>query len=155
MHAPARIEPKNAADYFEVLTRAVFQAGISWRVVESKWSGFREAFGGFDPERIGAFGEEDVERLANDRRVIRNHRKLEATVDNARTMAEIDREYGGFGRWLASHHGYEDLAADLKARFRFVGDTAAYYFLYVVGEAVPTPDEWKASHTRGGGYQRS
>ena len=51
MHAPERISPTNLGDYLDVLTRAVFQSGISWRVVEAKWPGTREALCNFDPEQ--------------------------------------------------------------------------------------------------------
>jgi DNA-3-methyladenine glycosylase I len=141
---PRQIEPKTLADYFEVLTKAVFQSGISWRVVEAKWDGLREALGDLDPERVAALGPPDVDRLMEDARVIRNRRKLEATVDNATEMLALAEEYGDFKRYLRSHGGFEATAADLKRRFRFLGDLGAYYFLHVVGEEVPPHEEWRA-----------
>jgi hypothetical protein len=144
MQPPKKIEPKTLADYFEVLTRAVFQSGISWRVVEAKWDGLREALGGFDPKRIAGFSPADVDRLMDDARVIRNRRKLEATVDNATEMVAVADEYGDFKRYLRSHGGFDETTADLKRRFRFLGDLGAYYFLHVVGEEVPPHEEWRA-----------
>jgi 3-methyladenine DNA glycosylase Tag len=87
-----------------------------------------------------------------DPRVIRNRAKLEGTVDNAQTLLELDREYDGFQRYLRSHGGFDQTVADLKRQFRFLGDTGAYYFLYVVGEQVPPHDEWADS--RGAGTTR-
>jgi DNA-3-methyladenine glycosylase I len=145
-----QIEPKTLADYFEVLTKAVFQSGISWRVVEAKWDGLREALEDLDPERVAALGPPDVDRLMEDARVIRNRRKLEATVDNATEMLALAEEYGDFKRYLRSHGGFEETAADLKRRFRFLGDLGAYYFLHVVGEEVPPHDEWRARREAGG-----
>ena len=81
-----------------------------------------------------------------DRRVIRNRAKLEGTVDNAQTLLELDAEYGGFRRYLRSHGGFDATVADLKRQFRFLGDTSAYYFLYVVGEHVPPHEEWSPLH---------
>ena len=52
MQPPAQITPTKLADYLDVLTRAVFQSGISWRVIEAKWPGTREALNEFDPERL-------------------------------------------------------------------------------------------------------
>ncbi len=150
MEAPKQIRPEGLADYLEVMTKAVFQSGLSWRVVDAKWDGFREAFEGFDPERVAELRPEDVDRLAADTRIVRNRRKIEATVENAATMLDLDREHGGFGTWLRSHRDYEDTAADLVRNFRFLGDTGAYYFLHVVGEPVPRHEEWVASR-RGGG----
>jgi 3-methyladenine DNA glycosylase Tag len=144
--APKRAKPRDLAGYLEAITRAVFQAGISWRVVDAKWPGIRDAFAGFDPARVAALDPADIDELMQDTRVIRNRAKLEATVDNAQTLLELDAEHGGFARYLRSHGDYEATVADLKRQFRFLGDTGAYYFLHVVGEKVPAHDEWAASH---------
>ncbi len=144
--APEQIEPASLADYLEVLTRAVFQSGLSWRVVEAKWDGFREAFEGFDPRRVADFTPDDVDRLAADTRIVRNRRKIEATVDNAVEMVALDNEHGGFRNYLRSHGGFEDTVADLRRHFRFLGETGAYYFLYVVREEVPSHEDWLAAH---------
>ena len=146
MQAPEQIVPKKLADYLDVLTRAVFQSGISWRVVEAKWPGTREALHGFDPERLADLTPDDVDRLAEDSRLIRNRRKIEATVANAQTMLDLDREYKGFKRYLGTFGDYDAVAADLIKRFKFLGGTGAYYFLHVVGEKVPPHEEWMAAH---------
>jgi 3-methyladenine DNA glycosylase Tag len=145
MHAPERVSPKILADYLDVLTKAVFQSGISWRVVEAKWPGTREALYGFDPERLAELTPDDVDRLAEDRRLVRNRRKIEATIVNAETMLELEREYGGFKRYPASFRDFDAASADLVKRFKFLGATGAYYFLYVVGEPVPPHEEWMAA----------
>jgi 3-methyladenine DNA glycosylase Tag len=105
--APKQIQPQGLGDYFEVLTKAVFQSGMTWRVIESKWDGFRAAFEGFDPEKVSQFSPEDVDRLTTDTSIVRNRRKIEATVDNAVELVALDREYGGFQRYLRSHGGFE------------------------------------------------
>ena len=64
MQAPTQITPAGLSDYLDVITRAVFQSGMSWRVVEAKWAGFREAFAGFDPAVVAAYTDDDVERRA-------------------------------------------------------------------------------------------
>ena len=146
MQAPKQIEPSKLADYLEVLTKAVFQSGMSWRVIEAKWDGFREAFADFDPARIAAFTGDDIDRLAEDTRIIRNRRKIEATVTNAETMLALDEEPGGFTGWLRSHAGFDATVAALRGEFRFLGDTGSYFFLYVVGERVPPHEEWMKAH---------
>ncbi|HEX9236060.1 MAG TPA: DNA-3-methyladenine glycosylase I [Actinomycetota bacterium] len=146
MEAPKQIKPKGPADYLEVMTKAVFQSGISWRVIESKWDGFRQAFFGFDPEKVADLDPPDVERLAEDTRIVRNRRKIEATVANAQTMLDLAKQHGSFKRYLGSHGGFEETLADLRKRFKFMGDTGAYYFLYVVGQPVPSHEEWMAAH---------
>lgn len=142
---PRKIKPKSLADYFEVMTKAAFQSGISWRVVEAKWDGFRKALKGFDPGKVANFTPRDVDRLAEDTGIIRNRRKIEATVENAETMVALDRDHKGFARYLRSHGGFEETVTDLRKQFRFLGDTGCYYFLYVVGEKVPGHEEWAAS----------
>jgi 3-methyladenine DNA glycosylase Tag len=138
---PKRARPRSLSGYLEPLAHAMFQAGISWRVVQAKWDGIKDALYGFDPERIAQLGPSDIDALMDDRRLIRNRKKLEALVDNAQTMLELDREHGGFRRYLESLGGYDETVADLKRQFRFIGGTGAYYFLYVVGEDVPSRGE--------------
>jgi DNA-3-methyladenine glycosylase I len=147
VEAPAKITPRGLADYFEVLTKAVFQSGISWRVVEAKWPGFRQALHGFEPAAVARLTPADVDRLLEDTGIIRNRRKLEATIDNAVEILALDKEYGSFKRYLRSHGGFEETVTDLRRRFRFLGDLGAYYFLYVVGEKVPSHEEWTASRS--------
>ena len=139
---PKRAKPRNLAGYLEVMARAMFQAGISWRVVDAKWDGIKEALDGFDPERLASLGQKDIDALMADPRVIRNRAKLEALTDNAHTLLELDSQPGGFRRYLRSHDGYEATVKDLKREFRFLGDTGAYYFLHSVGEEVPSHSEW-------------
>ena len=146
--APERIEPRGLADYLEVITKAVFQSGMSWRVVEAKWDGFRAAFHDFDPAWVAALSPPDVDRLAQDTRIIRNRRKIEATVHNAEELVELERQYGSFRDYLRSHGGFEATVADLRGRLKFVGDTGAYYFLYVVGEEVPPHQEFRRSRAK-------
>jgi 3-methyladenine DNA glycosylase Tag len=141
--APTKIEPTKTADYLEVLTKAVFQSGISWRVIEAKWSGFQEAFFRFDPKKIARLSERDVDELAQDTRIVRNRKKIEATIDNAVEMIAIEKEFGSIRDYLRSHGSFEATVADLRKRFRFVGETGAYFFLHVVGEKVPSHEEWQ------------
>jgi DNA-3-methyladenine glycosylase I len=129
--------PDDLSGYLDALSRVMFQTGISWRVVEAKWAGIREAFDGFDPEKVAAMGEADVDRLMGDSRVIRNRRKLEAVVSNARRMLEVDAEHGGFARYLDSLGDFEAARKDLRKRFAFVGDAGAWFFLWSVGRPVP------------------
>ncbi len=140
-----KIHPQGLADYLEIMSKSVLQTGISWRVVEAKWPGIKEAFKGFDPARLARFTPRDIDLLVNDARVIRNRRKIEAIADNAQRMLDLDKEYGGFRKYLRSFHSYEALAQDLKKQFRFLGDWGVYAFLWVVGEKVPPWEEWNAS----------
>ena len=149
MEAPKQIRPKRLNDYLEVMSKAVFQTGISWKVIEAKWPGFKDAFFDFDPVRIAELDPPDVDRLSEDTRIVRNRKKIEATVHNAQTMLDLEGEHGSFKKYLGSHGGFEETVDDLRRRFKFLGDTGAYYFLYVVREPVPPHEEWMASHRSG------
>jgi Methyladenine glycosylase len=144
---PKRIRPKSLADYLEVLSQIAFQAGLSRRVVEAKWEAIRKAFHGFDPDRVARMTPRAVDKLVADERVIRSRSKIEATIANAETLLELDEEYRGFKRYLRSHDGFESTVKDLRRRFKFLGDSGAYRFLWIVGEDVPSYQEW--SHSRG------
>src|SRR5258708_6394514 len=141
---PPRHRPKDLAGYLEALSRPVFQAGISWRVIDNKWDGIREAFARFEPSLVADYGHDDVKRLLADPRVVRSKAKIEATIDNAQALIELDAEHGSFDRYLRSHEGFEAAVADLKSQFRYIGDSGAYHFLWSVAEPTPPYEEWFA-----------
>lgn len=87
----------------------------------------------------------EIDQLTEDTRVIRNRRKLEAALNNAQKLLELDAEFGGFRKYLASHSDFSSLDKDLRKQFKFLGEMACYYYLYVVGEEVPDHEEWQAS----------
>lgn len=143
MEAPKQITPTKLADYLEVLTKAVFESGMSWRVIEAKWPGFQQAFHGFDPARIAALSPDEVDALTDDTRIVRNRRKIESTIHNAATMLDLEREYGSFKAYLDAQGDFSSRVADMRRRFKHVGAFGAYYFLYVVGEPVPDHHEFR------------
>jgi DNA-3-methyladenine glycosylase I len=149
MHSPAKMDVKGLPDYLAALSIAVFEPGLNWRVVESKWPGITDAFDRFDVRTVAAYSAADEDRLLADPRVIRNHKKIEAVIHNAREMLALEGEGGGFVRYLRSKGSYEELASDLKARFHFLGDTGVYHFLYTVGEPVPSWEDWMGTHSTG------
>jgi len=140
--APEQITPQRLGDYLEVMSKAVFQSGISWRVVNAKWPGTREAFRDFDAAAVASLTELEIAEIAQDTRIIRNRKKVEAIVDNARRMIDLDEAHRGFGNYLTSHGGFEETVKDLRKNFRFVGETGCFYFLYVVRQPVPEYEDW-------------
>ena len=145
MPEPDRIQPKRLGDYLEIMTKAVFQSGISWKVVESKWPGIKGAFRDFDAEAVSETSEQALDDLCQDTRVIRNRRKLSAIVSNAQRIVGLDEEHGGFQKYLRSHDDFTATVPDIRKQFKFMGDTGIYFFLYVLGEDVPPHGEWFAS----------
>nr|WP_269799805.1 MULTISPECIES: DNA-3-methyladenine glycosylase I [Pseudofrankia] len=82
---------RDTVGLFERLSLEAFQSGLSWLTILRKRDGFRKAFAGFDPAAVAAFGEADVERLLLDASIVRNRRKIEATVVNARAILALER----------------------------------------------------------------
>jgi 3-methyladenine DNA glycosylase Tag len=114
-------------------------------VIESKWEGFREAFAGFDPHAVSQFGPDEVDALAQDTRIVRNRRKIEATIENAQTLVALDEDTpGGFRAWIESHDDFESKLDALRKNFKFLGDFGAYYTLHVVKVPVPPYEEARA-----------
>ena len=99
--------------YFERLTLEAFQSGLSWLIILRKREGFRAAFDGFDPERIASYGPRDVDRLLADATIVRNRRKIEATVTNARALLALEAAEGAgaLQRLMEAHRPSE---ADLR-----------------------------------------
>ncbi len=145
---PKQIEPESLGDYLEVMSKAVFQSGMSWRVVEAKWPGIRSALRGFDAYDVADMRDEHVDALVQDTRVIRNRRKLDAIVGNANRLVQLERQHGTFQEYLRSHADFDATVKALRKDFKFLGEMGCYYFLYVVGEPVPSYEEWCASRGR-------
>jgi 3-methyladenine DNA glycosylase Tag len=142
MAIPEVIQPESLADYLEVMSRAVFQAGLKWSLIEAKWPAFQRAFCNFDVEKVASFTDEDIERLSQDESILRSPKKITATVEHARTILELDRKHNGFANYLRSFSDYDKLSKSLKKNFKFMGEMNAYYFLFRVGEPVPAFDDW-------------
>jgi DNA-3-methyladenine glycosylase I len=123
------------------MSRAVFQSGMSWKVVTAKWPTTLKAFHGFDIDKVAEMTEDDIDALANDTRVIRNRRKLEAIVGNARRMIELEQEHGTFQGYLRAHGDFAATVKAMRKDFKFLGETGIYFFLHVVGEEVPPHEE--------------
>jgi 3-methyladenine DNA glycosylase/8-oxoguanine DNA glycosylase len=137
-----RIATPSLSDYLAVMSRAVFQAGLSWAAIDRQWVALCDAFGGFDPSRVARYRDEDIRRIMAHPGILHSERKIRATVANAQALLELDRAHGGLRTYLRSHGSYGELTADLRAHFKNVGDISAYYFLYRVGEDVPAFGRW-------------
>ena len=129
--------PRDDRRYFEQLTKAIFQAGLSWPTVESHWPAFSEVFHGFDPRQVAAMTDQEISDAEENPRIIRNHRKIEATVASAAAVNEVVAQYGSFDAYLRSFDSPEKEITDLKQRFTGLGDFSAWWFMHSVG--LPTP----------------
>jgi 3-methyladenine DNA glycosylase Tag len=139
---PLVLSNPSLADVLDVMSRAVFQAGLSWAQIGRHWDAYRKAFSGFDPQTVAAFTEFDCDRALEEPGVLKSPRKVKATIANARALLAVTEEFGSFGAYVASFRSYDAVARDLKRRFSFMGAMNAWYLLFRLGEPVPRFEEW-------------
>lgn len=141
-------------ELFAMLILEGMQAGVSWDLILEKEANFRSAFDGFDPKIVAAYDEKKVASLMQDSGIIRNRRKIEAAIENARAFLKVKEEFGSFDAFIWSFTGgrtvdhrlqdgdrmppkdelSERVSEELKRRgFRFVGPTIVYSYLQGVG----------------------
>ncbi len=134
---------------FERMSLEAFQSGLSWAIILRKREGFRAAFAGFDPAVVADFGDDDVARLLGDAGIVRNRLKIEATIQNARGIVDLDTSFSdllwsfapddppvprALGDVPATTAASTAMAKELKRRgFRFVGPTTAYALMQATG----------------------
>ena len=137
--------PKDDAEYFERMTKTLFTAGLSWTMVETKWPNFRKAFAAFSPEKVAKMTQKDVKSLMSNDGIVKNERKIKATINNANEFLKLKKEFGSFRGYLDSEGKDEaKLQSDLQERFQHVGPSTARMFLWSVGhELTPTTEEKK------------
>lgn len=134
---------------FEKLSLEAFQSGLSWRTILTKRPAFREAFLGFDFDKVAKFGPQDVDRLLQDAGIVRHRGKIDAVINNAKRAQELVLEEGSLAAFVWRHEPTTTphephtvstspesiaLAKDLKARgWKFVGPTTVYAFMQAMG----------------------
>lgn len=111
------------------------QAGLSWTTILHKQENFRKAYRDFDIKKVASFREKDFDRLMQDAGIIRNRLKIQAAIDNAKTILTLQKEFGSFRKWLDHHHplSKEDWTKLFKKTFRFTGGEIVNEFLMSTG----------------------
>ncbi len=137
-----RTEQRTTEDpeFFEKMTRVIFKAGLNWRILDRKWSAFREAFAQFDVEKVARFSTSEVQQLMANPEIVRNEAKIRATILNAQEFQAIKDEHGSFQRFLEQQlndGGVEKALRVLQQRFHRFGRTSSRMFLYMVGLDIP------------------
>lgn|SRR5690554_2147139 len=122
-------------ELFGRLIMEINQAGLSWETILRKEKGFRTAYHDFDIPTIAAYSEEDWERLLSDAGIIRNRLKINAAIENAKTILQLQKEYGSFAAWLDHHHpkSKEEWVKLFKKTFKFTGGEIVGEFLMSIG----------------------
>lgn len=148
--APPQYTARSLDDYLEHLSKPVFQAGMNWQVIDKKWPTITKGMYRFKVERVARMTDREIDTLTKDEGMIRSRPKIAAVVHNANVLLELERA-GGFKKHLRSFADYEELASDLKKRFKFVGDMGTYHFLWTVKHPVPEWHKWSKEHGIGDG----
>lgn len=133
---------------FEFIILEAFQAGLSWETILNKRENFRVAFDNFDPLVIKEYDDNKISELMNNKGIIRNRRKIDAAIVNARVFLKIQAEWGTFSKYIwhftegkiiyetgkASSELSDQISKDLKKRgMKFVGTTIVYAYLQSIG----------------------
>src|SRR5664279_3697842 len=145
---PRRIAQPTLDDHLETITRAIFQAGLSWALIDARWQAFRSAFEGFAIATVAGYGEFEVERLMATDGIVHSAKKIAGTIENAKTLIALEHEFGSIPRYVDSFTGYAELYADAHRRFAFLGDLSCYYWLFRTGAPVPPFDDWIATQPK-------
>jgi len=122
-------------ELFGRLILEINQAGLSWETILKKEASFRKAYSNFSIEKVAAYTDEDRERLMADAGIIRNKLKVNAAIENAKAILELQKEFGSFEKWLEHHHPKtkEEWVKLFKKTFRFTGGEIVNEFFMSIG----------------------
>jgi DNA-3-methyladenine glycosylase I len=122
-------------ELFGRLILEINQAGLSWETILKKEAGFRKAYSRFQVKKIAAYTDTDRKRLLNDAGIIRNRLKIDAAIENAKAIVQLQQEYGSFEKWLESHHPKTkaEWVKLFRQTFRFTGGEIVNEFLMSTG----------------------
>lgn len=122
-------------ELFGRLIMEINQAGLSWETILKKEISFRKAYHNFSIKKIAAYTEKDRERLLNDPGIIRNKLKVNAAIENAKTVVSLQKEFGSFKKWLEHNHPKtkEEWVKLFKKTFKFTGGEIVNEFLMSIG----------------------
>jgi len=121
---------------------------MSWSFIDARWQNYVAAFEEFDVERVAAYGDMDVDRLMHTDGIIHSKARIEGTIRNARTLLELEREYGSMRNYQHSFGDYDAACSDAKERFAFMGDLNVYYWRFRTAAQVPDVEEWVKTQER-------
>ena len=122
-------------ELFGRLVMEINQAGLSWETILKKESGFRKAYHNFNIKKVAAYKEKDRARLLADASIIRNRLKVDAAIENAKTILQLQKQHGSFEKWLETNHpkSKEEWVKLFKKTFRFTGGEIVNEFLMSTG----------------------
>lgn len=122
-------------ELFGRLIMEINQAGLSWETILKKENSFRKAYHNFEIKKVAAYKDSDFQRLLMDAGIIRNRLKINAAIENAKTILELQKEFGSFEKWLQYHHPKtkEEWVKLFTKTFKFTGGEIVNEFLMSIG----------------------
>src|SRR5437763_4448936 len=122
-------------DLFARLVLEINQAGLSWDTILKKKENFFKAYDNFEVSKVAKYNEKKIEKLLNDSGIIRNRLKINAAIENAKKILELQKEFGSFKKWLEHHHPLtkDEWVKLFKKHFRFTGGEIVNEFLMSTG----------------------
>ena len=136
---PPQEKPVDEKGYFEILSKAVFNAGFSYQVVNTKWEGIKEVFEEFNPKILSNWTIDEISDALESPKIIRNAKKVKAIVSNSKVFLELVEKYNSFENYLKSFRDktYEERQQIIAKQFKWLGPTGAHFFLWSIGEDAP------------------
>ena len=129
-----RVDDDNAL--FEIMSLQVFQAGLNWRMILARRDAFRRAFHGWRIDMVADLSPNGLDQLLQDASIIRNRKKIEACIENARIIQRIQQDHGSFCNWfynVLEGDNLPDLQKILRKTFKFIGPEIARMWLGASG----------------------
>ncbi|MFQ6103244.1 MAG: DNA-3-methyladenine glycosylase I [Candidatus Glassbacteria bacterium] len=136
------VSERNDNRLFERMALQIFQAGLNWKMILGKRQAFRKAFHNFDIIKVARFDGRSVKRLMSDESIIRNRRKIEAVIENARRLQRVRQEFGSFHNYIKTRPSkLKPLQKEFKERFVFMGPEITRMFVMNIGKVQPAHEK--------------
>jgi len=142
---PRIVENPALRDHLAIMTRAVFQAGLSWAFIGARWERYVAEFDGFDVAKVATYDDGAVVRLMQAPDILHSRAKIEGSIRNARALLATELEFGSVRAYQTSFATYAELRRDVAKRFAYLGDMNTYYWLFRTGAPVPDFETWMKS----------
>ena len=135
--------PKDDNGYLDRMARAIFEAGLSWKMVDNKWPAFKKVFHNFSVGKVAGLTKKEIKAMLNNDGIVRSEGKIMATIYNAQEFKKVKGEFGSFKSYMDTFKGSEArLKKDLQKRFKYLGPGNSRSFLWLAGVKLkPQQDE--------------
>lgn len=135
------VPPGSDDELFERMSMQIFQAGLSWKLILKKRKGIQKAFDGFKITEVAAYNDDKFRELLNNKEIIRNKQKIKSVMQNAKSVMEIQQEFGSFFAFInILPPKLSELQSEMRKRFKFMGPEITRMFVFNIGKIPPPHD---------------